>query len=110
MTRDTRPAPRIMGGDKSTWAPRPKMSFKRIASPEPVAMETRREKMVGGDKSTWGLTNSKAAIHDDIRRMARRIEREPPTMEVMKKEMKITTLPTIEEADKESEVQLKKII
>jgi hypothetical protein len=66
------PAPRIMGGDKSTWAPRPKMTFTRSPSPKAVAIENKREvTMKGGDKSTWGLTNSKAAIHEDIRRMAR---------------------------------------
>jgi hypothetical protein len=31
-------------------------------------------------------------------------------MDAMKKEMKVTSLPTIEEADKDSEIQLKKII
>jgi hypothetical protein len=141
MKRSVSPSPpRMMGGDKSTWAPRPKMELRRIASPEPVKMENRTMKrsisprpmvaheprperilekrtiktsmprMVGGDKSTWGLTNSKAAIHEDIRRMARKMDHEPPTMEIMKKEMKITTLPTVEEADKESEVVLKKMI
>jgi hypothetical protein len=111
------PEPRMVGGDKSTWAPRPKLEMRRISpspprvmeksvsAPEPrvVTMGGSASKM-GGNSSTWGLTNSKAAIHDDIRRMARRIEHEPPTMKVMKHEMKISSLPTIEEADKDSEI------
>jgi hypothetical protein len=50
----TRDAPRMMGGDKSTWAPRPKIEYRRA----PVAMEHKMEApkvyKTGGSPSKMG--------------------------------------------------------
>jgi len=52
------------------------------------------------EKEVFGAINSKTAIHDEIRKTARKMEIEPPSMEEIKKNMYV---PEAAELEKESE-------
>lgn len=54
-----------------------------------------------GDKSEamYGLINNSAAIHEDIRKTARKMDIEPPSMEAIKKNMYV---PPAEDMEKDS--------
>ena len=54
---------------------------------------------VKADSAIFGLINSSAAIHEDIRRQARKMDIEPPTMEEIKKNMYV---PPAEDAEKDA--------
>jgi len=51
------------------------------------------------DKSVFGLINNSAAIHEDIRKTARKMDIEPPSMEAIKKNMYV---PPAEDMEKDS--------
>jgi len=51
------------------------------------------------DSAIFGLINSSAAIHEDIRKQARKMDIEPPSMEEIKKNMYV---PPAEDMEKDS--------
>jgi hypothetical protein len=53
----------------------------------------------GSDSAIFGLINNSAAIHEDIRKTARKMDIEPPTMEEIKKNMYV---PPAEDQEKNS--------
>jgi len=54
---------------------------------------------VKGDSAIFGLINNSAAIHEDIRKTARRMDIEPPSMEAIKKNMYV---PPAEDMEKDT--------
>jgi len=51
------------------------------------------------DSAIFGLINNSAAIHEDIRKTARKMDIEPPSMEEIKKNMYV---PPVEDQEKNS--------
>jgi len=60
-----------------------------------------------GDSAIFGLINSSAAIHEDIRKQARKMDIEPPTLEEIKKNMYVPPAEDMEKDAKENEKLLK---
>jgi len=54
---------------------------------------------VKADSAVFGLINNSAAIHEDIRKTARKMDIEPPSMEAIKKNMYV---PPAEDQEKEA--------
>jgi hypothetical protein len=58
------------------------------------------------DPKVWGLLNSSAAIHHDIRTLARKMDIEPPSMDDIKKNM---LAPPAEDAEKDADEAIMKL-
>jgi len=62
-----------------------------MAAPSAGPVETKKEetkpKNPVKEEQVWGLLNSSAAIHQDIRSLARKMDLQPPSMEDIKKNM-----------------------
>jgi hypothetical protein len=54
---------------------------------------------IKADSAVFGLINNSAAIHEDIRKTARKMDIEPPSMEAIKKNMYV---PEAEDAEKDT--------
>ena len=78
------------------------MTLPTLAPPAEKATVTKKETMTKEEnKTVMGLLNNVAAIHEDIRKMARKMDIEKPTIDMSK--LKLTTLvPPAEDAAKES--------
>lgn len=80
----------------------------RAAKPEPTKDVAKAlAKAADPSPAVLGLLNNRAAIHEDIRKMARKMEIEPPSLDAIKKNMYV---PPAEDVSKESEAGIAKLL